>query len=71
MDTLKPKYNRFFLYPQATKKNYIIYYIYNMIKNAGSSLGHKHSEETKAKMRMFKHSEEAKAKPFIYIYIYK
>jgi hypothetical protein len=33
LDLLKPEYNRFFLYPQATKKNYIIYYIYNMPKD--------------------------------------
>jgi hypothetical protein len=31
LDKFKPEYNRFFLYPQATKKNYIIYYIYNML----------------------------------------
>jgi group I intron endonuclease len=35
---------------------------YNILKNAGSLLGFKHSEETKAKFKGRKHSEETKAK---------
>jgi group I intron endonuclease len=35
---------------------------YNILKIAGSSLGYKHSEEARAKMKKKKHSEETKKK---------
>ena len=35
---------------------------YNALSRAGSPLGHRHSEETKAKIRSTRHTEEAKEK---------